>query len=106
MIRPTTFISLIVLGVLVFAVFQVEHRVEMLRSELNELNRQVDDDKNVIHVLKAEWSYLNSPIRIEELADKYLELDYVDTVQISDIENIPMSNLYVSEVTQNWLMSE
>ncbi len=55
-----------------FALFNVTFKVEKLEAELGELNRQILDDQQSIHILKAEWSYLDRPERLETLADSYL----------------------------------
>lgn len=38
-----------------------------------EVNRQAEAE--AVRVLKAEWAYLNSPVRLEELADEFLNLE-------------------------------
>jgi hypothetical protein len=41
-------------------------------------------------VLKAEWNYLDQPARIQELADRYLDLSRLEVEQISVVETLPM----------------
>ena len=55
-----------------FALFNVTFKVEKLETELGELNRQILEDQQSIHILKAEWSYLDRPERLEILANNYL----------------------------------
>lgn len=55
-----------------FALFNVTFKVEKLEAELGELNRQILDDQQSIHILKAEWSYLDRPERLETLVNSYL----------------------------------
>lgn len=55
-----------------FALFNVTFKVEKLEAELDDLNRQILDDQQSIHILKAEWSYLDRPERLETLVDSYL----------------------------------
>jgi hypothetical protein len=55
-----------------FTLFNVTFKVENLEAELDELNRQILVDQQSIHILKAEWSYLDRPERLEALVDSYL----------------------------------
>ncbi len=55
-----------------YALFNVTFRVEKLEAELSELNKQIIADQQAIHILKAEWSYLNRPQRLEKLVFQFL----------------------------------
>ena len=52
--------------------FQVKYRVQDLEQELATLNQQIRVDREAMHVLRTEWSYLNQPERISELAARHL----------------------------------
>ncbi len=95
MIRPTIFMGVLLIAMLVFAVFQVEYRVHNLKTELEEINRQMIAGREEIHVLKAEWSYLNNPNRIRELSEKHLALDNVLASQVGDINIVPLRTVMV-----------
>ena len=49
--------------------FRVKNHVMVLESEER---TQMDTLKSDLHVLKAEWAYLNEPAQIQKLAAKYL----------------------------------
>ncbi|HEX9810432.1 MAG TPA: cell division protein FtsL [Alphaproteobacteria bacterium] len=57
-----------------FGLFQVKHRVQALEEELGRLNAAIVAEQDQIHVLRAEWAYLNRPKRLEELNAEYLGL--------------------------------
>lgn len=95
MMKPAICIALLLTGMLVFSVFQVEKQVQSLRDELWRLNRQMAADRNAAHVLQAEWSYLNKPERLKDMAEKYLDLHYVAAGQVRDIDHIPFRNVMV-----------
>lgn len=59
-------------GAASFALFNVTFKVEKLEAELGELNRQILANQQSIHVLKAEWSYLGRPERLETLIENHL----------------------------------
>ena len=47
------------------------------------------DNLEAVHVLKAEWSYLNQPARLEDLGRRLLNLEPVKATQTISIEDIP-----------------
>jgi hypothetical protein len=52
--------------------FHTSYRAQKLSEELAGLNRAISAEDDTIRVLKAEWSYLDEPDRIEPLARRYL----------------------------------
>lgn len=88
--RTTVLIGLTILAALVFGVYRVEQRVESLRGELIAANMQLKEDKERIHVLNAEWSYLNQPTRLSQMANRHLKLEQVAAAQVKDIGEIPL----------------
>lgn len=85
------------IGISVFGLFQVKYKVYSLKKDLNEINRQLAEDKDSIRVLKAEWAYLNKPDRIEHLADKYLQMDNVKVANVYKSDQV--DNLYLASTT-------
>ena len=67
MIRPTSLILMVLAATAGGALFQVAFEVSELDDELALLNRDIRTDRDAIHVLRAEWSFLNQPERLEEL---------------------------------------
>jgi cell division protein FtsL len=87
--RATVFWS--VLAALVgFGLFHVKYQVQALEDRLAKLNRSIVLEQEQIHVLRAEWTYLDRPERIEQLAKKYLELAPPKASQIGSIAQLPM----------------
>src|SRR3546814_4917483 len=54
--------------------FQIKQEVRVLEEEVAVTRREILDDQEAVHVLEAEWSYLNSPARIAALAERHLGL--------------------------------
>ncbi|HEY6335722.1 MAG TPA: hypothetical protein VI113_07540 [Alphaproteobacteria bacterium] len=73
-----------------FALFQLKYRVQGLEEKLTRINREILQNEETIHVLKAEWSYLNQPERIEALARKYLGLRPLAGKQYGTFDDLPM----------------
>lgn len=59
-------------GVASIALFNITFEVEQLQDELNDLNKQILDEQKAVHVLRAEWSFLSRPERIERLSQRLL----------------------------------
>jgi len=70
--------------------FQVSYRVQSLEDELTRVNRQILQERDTIHLLRAEWSYLNEPTRLAELAQRHLNLAPLAATQMVAIEDLPL----------------
>jgi hypothetical protein len=90
MIRPTSLILMVLAAAAGGALFPVSFEVGALDDRLAQLNRQIRDDREAIHVLRAEWSFLNQPARLEELARRHLDLKPVAGAQIAGTGAIPV----------------
>ncbi len=82
MIKQRYLIFFILLGISVFGLFQIKFKVQNLNRELAELRQQLEHEKRSIHVLKAEWAYLNQPERLNRLTKKFLDLKELKPEQI------------------------
>ncbi len=73
-----------------FGLFHVKYEVQRLESELHQLNSQILKEQRQIHVLKAEWAYLNRPSRLSALARSHLDLVPMDSAHAGSIKDLPM----------------
>ena len=89
MIGRTTLLWLALAAFVVFGLFHVKYEVAALEEELGRLNAATLREQNQIHVLEAEWSYLNRPSRLEELAERYLELKPLAPEQLTTLSALP-----------------
>ena len=71
---------------MVFAVYNLKGQVEEREKELAKVQRAIDDEREAIQVLRAEWSYLNQPERLRKLGAARLELAPVSTKQMASFE--------------------
>jgi hypothetical protein len=69
--------------------FYAKHRVQALEEELAGLQQRILADREAIHVLKAEWSFLNDPDRLADLARRHLEMAPVAGAQLATIDDVP-----------------
>ena len=82
MIKSRYILTFLLLSICIFSLFQVKFKVQHLHREVAELQKQLEHEKDSIHVLKAEWAYLNKPERLQRLSSKFLELAEVKAEQI------------------------
>ena len=87
--RATVFWSLLA-ALVGFDLFHVKYQVQKLEDRLGKINRDMVREQEQIHVLRAEWTYLNRPERIEQLSKKYLDLAAPKVSQMSSIAQLPM----------------
>lgn len=69
--------------------YHAKYRVLALESELAEVQQNIQRDRQAIHVLKAEWSFLNEPDRLAEFARRHLELVPIAGSQLATIADVP-----------------
>ena len=114
MFRPTMILIVLLAGSIGLTVFVVKVQVQDMEDQLAEFNRTVTEDRQAIHVLKAEWSYLNEPARLRVLAERYLGLRPIETRQVGTAaewfpeisESTPESINGVQPLTAQFLTEE
>ena len=75
--------ALVVLSIIIY---QVKYETRSLETRVELLQRVIAVERDVIAILRAEWSHLNRPVRLERLAREHLNLRPVKARQISDAE--------------------
>ena len=88
MIRPTLVVIILLAASLTLTLFMVKYQVQDLEEELAGLNRSITEDRQAIHVLKAEWSHLNEPKRLKSLAERYLGLSAIESEQVGTAKEL------------------
>jgi cell division protein FtsL len=89
MIRISAIVWVVVLALLGIGLFQVKYNVQSKERELREVHRQIEANYAAIHVLEAEWSYLNDPLRLADLTRRHTELVPTTPDQIGDFASLP-----------------
>jgi len=70
--------------------FHVSYRVQSLEEELTQVNHDILSEQETLHLLRAEWSYLNEPTRLAELTRRHLALAPLAAGQMVRIEDLPL----------------
>lgn len=77
-----------------YALFHITFQVEALEGQLAELNRQIREEQEHIHNLKAEWAFNSRPDWVEALGAEYLpDMQRMQPSQALRIEDIPFRRL-------------
>lgn len=81
---------LFLFGATGFSLFTIAFQVEEMEQELTKINSQIIREQETIHVLDAEWAYLNRPDRLQQLSKDLLPyLSEASVDQISTLGDIP-----------------
>jgi cell division protein FtsL len=88
MIRSTTLLAILLAAALSLVLFTVKYQVQDLETELTGLERGIVGEERAIHVLRAEWSHLNDPERLRELAQRYLGMGPVSARQLETFDDL------------------
>ncbi len=78
----------LVLGLVALAcvIYQVKYQARGLDAEISALYKRIGEERDAVAVLRAEWSLLNRPERIERLARKYLKLAPAKPAQLVTLD--------------------
>ena len=72
------------------ALFLIKYEVQTREEQLAALQREILANQEALHVLEAEWSYLNRPDRLESLVRRHLDLVPMDTRRVGQLDRLPM----------------
>lgn len=90
--RPAIVVGFALIGVLSFGLYVLEHEVQGLEQRLADVNQELLENQNTVRVLNAEWSYLNRPDRLQQLAARHgrrLSLMPMSPSQIGTVGDLP-----------------
>jgi hypothetical protein len=85
-------LHLLVIGVLVFAAAYV-YRIKMestVRTErVLRLHADIREQRDAIAALRAEWTKLDAPLRLQGLVERHLPLKPINATQYDSLKNLP-----------------
>lgn len=93
MMRTIDIILIAVMLVAATVTYKIKHDAEKQVVEIKKIQRQIAFEKDTINLLKADWSLMTQPNRLQRLTDIYqgqLKLQLVDVTQIGLFDDIPM----------------
>ena len=83
--------------------YQTKHEAEDWLGQVRKLEREISFEEDSIDVLKADWSLLTQPSRLQRLADIYkddLALEPVGARQIVGFDALPEKPLTIEDLTR------
>ena len=85
-------LNLLVIGALIFAaayVYRIKFDSTVQAERLAKLRAEVRRERDKIAGLRAKWSELDNPARIEQLAKRFLKLKPVAPTQFDKLDHLP-----------------
>ncbi len=70
------------------ALYQTSNRVRALDVDLHRQETAIATEQQSLHLLKAEWVYLNSPTRVADAARKHLALRPTQAQQLAGLKDM------------------
>ncbi|MBE7184912.1 MAG: hypothetical protein INR68_10945 [Methylobacterium mesophilicum] len=73
--------------------YKTKHDAEQQLNRISKIERQIRYEEDSIDLLKADWSLLTQPARLQRLAESYqdqLKLQSVQPRQIAGLEAVPL----------------
>jgi hypothetical protein len=87
--------DIILIGLMIAAAsvtYKIKHDAEKQMNQVTKLERMISDETDTIDLLKADWSLLTQPNRLQKLVEIYhgqLDLQLVEANQIISINELP-----------------
>jgi hypothetical protein len=83
--RRTTTLFFFLAFAIGFILFKVKYEVVEIEDKITQTLRHMKRERETLHVLKAEWSHLNEPQRLQKLAEKFLDIQPMKATQIASL---------------------
>ena len=81
--------------------YKTKHEAEDRQAELRKIEQQIRFEEDTIDILKADWSLLTQPVRLDRLAKIYegeLGLKTVEPTQIVRLSELPERPLSIEDL--------
>ena len=89
MLRILNVLAIVALvGSAVYA-YSIKYATLYQAEKMAKLKRELQSETDNVAMLRAEWSHVANPVRIEALADKYLGGQVMQLSQISTVAGLP-----------------
>ncbi|MDE0060724.1 MAG: cell division protein FtsL [Defluviicoccus sp.] len=89
--RGSTLLFAVLAVVMGAASIVIGTEVRDLEDRLAAIHRDIAREQEALHVLRAEWSYLNRPDRLEALARRHLGLRIPEAAQTMAVSDLPFA---------------
>lgn len=82
--------------------YKTKHEAEDRLAEIRKIERAIRMEEDTITILKADWSLLTQPKRLQKLTETFqseLNLAPVEASQIAELDDLPAKPLEIEDVT-------
>jgi len=87
--RLLNFVVIVALVLAAGYVYQVKFESTLQAERVAKLRSEIRRERDTIAALRAEWSRLDTPARVQALAQRHLPLKPVDASQFDGLERVP-----------------
>jgi cell division protein FtsL len=87
--RLLNFIVIVALVLAAGYVYQVKFESTLQAGQVAKLRTEIRRERDAIAALRAEWSKLDTPSRIQALAQRHLALKPVEPTQFDGLDRVP-----------------
>lgn len=94
----TRFFAVLALGLMLVAaaaLYRFKDEAAAVDAHIDGLRTEIARERETINVLRAEWNYLNEPSRIQNLAERYLDLEQLEVEQLAKAADLPMRPIHI-----------
>lgn len=81
-------LMLVALVALALGIYEVKYETRALQAKAQALEAEIQKERDAIAVMRAEWSLLNRPDRIERLARKFLNMEPLPARQMISLDDL------------------
>ena len=89
MMRVVNTAAIMVTLALAFALYHVKYETQAEQKKIHNLTADLAVEQDAIQVLRAEWSLLNQPERLEQLVRRHTQLQPLAPAQIVTMADLP-----------------
>jgi len=89
-LRMTLLIYMAVIALVACGVYFVKYSAQDMQRKVAALEKQLQQEREALHLLRAEWAYLNRPERLSRLATQHLQMVPVVPAALTSLQAIPV----------------
>ncbi|MFO0389727.1 MAG: hypothetical protein ACK502_08445 [Alphaproteobacteria bacterium] len=103
--RLSALIWMLVIVAATFVLYSIKYEVQALRAQIAQTSKELEQEREALNVVSAEWEYLNRPERLQALSAKYLATTSTKVEQIAVVEAIPFPKQLQASVSKQEAMA-
>lgn len=106
MMNARILVNMVCVAVLAIGLYLVKYSVADVQRNVATLKGQLASEKESLHLLNAEWAYLNRPDRLRQLADRHLDLEPLDSRQINSVNILPAAAVAIDAASTSSMVHQ